>query len=118
MTVTVFVDTNVLLYALDPADLKKQEAALEWQAELWKRRLGRISFQVLQEFYAKSTRKWPGARDDLRSEIKNLLTWRPVTVDDATLDLSWRIQDRYQLSFWDSAHRGGREINQLPVSLD
>src|SRR5580692_603204 len=51
MTAPVFVDTNVFLYALDPFDLKKQEAARMWREELWKSRLGRISFQVLREFY-------------------------------------------------------------------
>ena len=51
MIAPVFVDTNVFIYALDDADRKKQAAAREWRAELWKRRQGRISFQVLQEFY-------------------------------------------------------------------
>ena len=46
MIAPVFVDTNVLIYALDEADLKKQQAARVWRAELWKSRRGRISFQV------------------------------------------------------------------------
>ncbi len=62
MTAPVFVDTNVLIYALDDADPKKQEAARLWRAELWKSRRGRISFQVLQEFYVRVTQKWPRAR--------------------------------------------------------
>ena len=36
MTAPVFVDTNVFLYALDRADLKKQQAARAWREELWK----------------------------------------------------------------------------------
>ena len=102
MTALVFVDTNVLLYALDPADLKKQQAARAWRAELWKNRLGRISFQVLQEFYVKATRKWPQARDETRAEVKDLLAWQPVTIDAAILERGWGLQDRYQLSFWDA----------------
>ena len=74
----VFVDTNVFLYALDHADRKKQAAARAWRAELWKNRLGRISFQVLQEFYVKATQKWPETRDEVRAEIKDLLAWQPV----------------------------------------
>lgn len=58
MTALVFVDTNVFIYALDRADLRKQQAARDWRAELWKSHRGRISFQVLQEFYVKVTRKW------------------------------------------------------------
>lgn len=102
MTVPVFVDTNVLIYALDEADPDKQHTARMWRAELWKTRLGRISFQVLQEFYAKVTRKWPKARQEARAEVRDLLAWQPVVVDDGILERSWKIQDRYQLSFWDA----------------
>jgi predicted nucleic acid-binding protein len=102
MTAPVFVDTNVLLYALDPADLKKQQAARAWRERLWKNRLGRVSFQVLQEFYVKASQKWPGARDEARAEVKDLLAWQPVMVDAAILERGWKLQDRYQLSFWDA----------------
>jgi predicted nucleic acid-binding protein len=102
MTAPVFVDTNVFLYALDRADQKKQRAAWTWREELWKSRLGRISFQVLQEFYVQATRKWPESRDEARAEVKDLLAWHPVTVDAAILERGWRLQDRYQLSFWDA----------------
>jgi predicted nucleic acid-binding protein len=102
MTAPVFVDTNVLIYALDAADLKKQEAARAWRAELWKSGRGRISYQVLQEFYAKVTQKWPGARREARAEVRDLLAWRPVAVDAGVLERAWTLQDRYQLSFWDS----------------
>jgi predicted nucleic acid-binding protein len=102
MTALVFVDTNVLLYALDRADLKKQQAAREWREELWKSRRGRISFQVLQEFYAKVTQKWPAGREEARAEVRDLLSWQPVAVDAAILERGWKIQDRYHLSFWDA----------------
>ena len=102
MTAPVFVDTNVFLYALDRAGLTKRQAARAWREELWKNRLGRISFQVLQEFYVKATQKWPQGRDQARAEVKDLLAWQPVQVDAAILDRGWRLQDRYQLSFWDA----------------
>ncbi len=102
MIAPVFVDTNVLIYALDDADLEKQAAARDWRAELWRRRQGRISFQVLQEFYAKVTHKWPNVRQQARSEVRDLLAWRPVSVDSGILDHAWKIQDRYQMSFWDA----------------
>jgi predicted nucleic acid-binding protein len=102
MTAPVFVDTNVFLYALDWEDPKKQEAARAWRAALWKSRLGRISFQVLQEFYVKSTQKWPDNRDEARAEVKDLLAWQPVMVDASILERGWKLQDRYQLSFWDA----------------
>jgi predicted nucleic acid-binding protein len=102
MTAPVFVDTNVLIYALDEADPQKQQTARAWRAALWQSRWGRVSFQVLQEFYVKVTRKWPEARQQARAEVRDLLAWRPVSVDDRILERSWKIQDRYQLSFWDA----------------
>lgn len=102
MSAPVFVDTNVLIYAVDTFDRTKHEAARAWRAELWKSKRGRVSFQVLQEFYAKVTQKWPSAREDARAEIRDLMKWKPVVVDDVTLERGWKIQERYRLSFWDS----------------
>ena len=102
MTAPVFVDSNVFLYAMDEADPMKQQAARNWRTELWKNRLGRISFQVLSEFYVNAVRKLPGARDEARAEVRDLLAWNPVVVDAALIERGWKVQDRYRLSFWDS----------------
>jgi predicted nucleic acid-binding protein len=102
MSAPVFVDTNVLIYALDAANPGKQAAARAWRAELWRSRRGRVSYQVLQEFYVKVTQKWPTARQEARAEVRDLLAWQPVAVDGAMLDRGWAIQDRYQISFWDA----------------
>lgn len=102
MTAVVFVDTNVFLYALDRSEPQKQDAARAWRAILWKSRLGRTSFQVLQEFYANVAYKWPEARNEARAEVRDLLSWRPVAVNQAILEHGWKLQDRYSLSFWDS----------------
>jgi predicted nucleic acid-binding protein len=102
MNAPVFVDTNVFIYALDENDPKKQIAARAWRDEMWRSRRGRISFQVLQEFYVKVVRKWPQAMEQARSEMRDLLAWRPVVIDAAILESAWKIQDRYQFSFWDA----------------
>ena len=102
MTALVFVDSNVLIYAVDEADQKKHESARLWRSELCKSRCGRVSFQVLQEFYANVSRKWPPAREQARAEIRGLLAWHPVVIDAETLESAWKMQDRFQLSFWDS----------------
>ena len=98
----VFVDSNVFLYAVDEADPDKQRIARNWRAELWKSRRGRVSFQVLGEFYVNALRKRPAARDEARAEVRDLLAWNPVVTDAALLQRGWKIQDRYQLSYWDA----------------
>jgi predicted nucleic acid-binding protein len=102
MTAPVFVDSNVFLYAVDEADQKKQRAARNWRAELWKSRRGRVSFQVLGEFYVNAIRLLPKARDEARAEIRDLLAWNPVVTDAAVLEYGWKLQDRYRLSYWDA----------------
>ena len=102
MTAPVFVDSNIFLYAVDDGDPRKQRVARDWRAELWKSRLGRVSFQVLNEFYVNAVRLKLDARDDARAEIRDLLTWNPVVVDATVIERGWKLQDRYQLAFWDS----------------
>lgn len=102
MIAPVFVDSNVLLYALDDADAGKQQAAREWRSVLWRNRMGRVSFQVLGEFYVNAIRLRPAARQDAREEVRDLLAWRPVITDAALLERGWKLQDRYRLSYWDS----------------
>ena len=98
----VFVDSNVLLYAVDEADPDKQRVARNWRAELWKSRRGRVSFQVLGEFYVNAVRKQPEAREEARAELRDLLAWNPVVTDAALLERGWTLQDRYHLSYWDA----------------
>jgi predicted nucleic acid-binding protein len=98
----VFVDSNVFLYAVDEADPNKQRIARKWREELWKSRRGRVSFQVLGEFYVNAVRKRPAAREEARAEVRDLLAWNPVVTDAALLERGWKLQERYQLSYWDA----------------
>lgn len=104
MTVSVFVDTNVLVYARDRTDEAKHHRALEWLAALWEERAGRVSWQVLQEYYVTVTRKLDPPRDsvDAREDVTSLVTWKPVPVDVRVVDAAWTIEDRYGLSWWDA----------------
>ncbi len=102
MTGPIFVDTNVLLYAVDNADPAKHHRARQWRTDLWKSGSGRTSYQVLEEFYVNVCRLMPEAREHARAEIRDLLAWRPVVVDDALIELAWETQDRYRVSFWDA----------------
>jgi predicted nucleic acid-binding protein len=44
MTATIFVDTNVLLYARDSSEPKKQPIAARWLEALWEQHRGRLSY--------------------------------------------------------------------------
>jgi predicted nucleic acid-binding protein len=100
----VFVDTNVLLYSEDGADADKQSRALAWLKELWTRRCGRLSTQVLSEFYVNATRKLKPAMPsgDARAEVRRYQRWHPWQVDQATIEAAWAVESRYKLGFWDA----------------
>ena len=100
----VFVDTNVLLYSEDGAHRAKQARAVEWLHALWLRRLGRLSTQVLNEFYANATHKIkpPMPQGDARAEVRRYQRWQPWLLDHATVETAWSVQSRFGLSYWDA----------------
>jgi predicted nucleic acid-binding protein len=104
MTDRVFVDTNVLVYSRDASEPAKQRQAMAWMDHLWRRQTGRLSFQVLNEFYVTVTQKLqPGMEvHSAREDVRLLLSWGPTQLDARVLETAWRIQDRYKLSYWDA----------------
>ncbi len=100
---TVFVDTNVLLYAQDPRDAHKRERAEQWLAWCWQDRRARLSTQVLNELYANLRRVAPRLPvDQARSLVRRYRAWNPWVVDQDTVDIAWSLQDRFSLSYWDA----------------
>lgn len=117
MNAKVFVDTNILLYARDSMQQTKRPIAHAWMAALWHNRHGRLSFQVLQEYYVNVTQKLkPGLPTALaRQDVRNLLAWHPVKNDAALIEAAWALADRYGFSWWDAqivaaARRAGCQI--------
>jgi predicted nucleic acid-binding protein len=53
----IFVDTNILLYSRDTSEPEKQAIATVMLTELWVMRNGRLSVQVLNEYFVNVTRK-------------------------------------------------------------
>lgn len=100
---TVFVDTNVLLYAQDPREPARRKAAESWLAACWQGQCGRLSTQVLNELYANLRRVAPSLPvEQARAMVQRYRAWGAVPVDDALVDDAWRLQDRYSFSFWDA----------------
>ena len=104
MTVPVFVDTNVFVYLHDDSEPQKKTRADEWISLLVCGRSGRVSFQVLQEFYATLTSKRRLNVDavEARSIVRELAAWKPIAIDLAMLNRAWGLQDRFSLSWWDA----------------
>ena len=104
MSGLVFVDTNLLVYVRDRTEEDKQRRAAEWMAALWDTRRGRLSIQVLQEYYVTVTRKLdpPRTLEEAREDVLSLRAWEPAPVDENLLLDGWTVQDRYGFSWWDA----------------
>lgn len=104
MNARVFVDTNILLYARDSGQPMKQPIAHDWMRALWQSREGRLSFQVLNEYYVNVTQKLkPGLPIEIaRQDVRALLAWNPAKSDAGLLESAWVLADRYGFSWWDA----------------
>lgn len=102
MTDVVFVDTNILIYAHDQAAGQKRERAARALERLWDEQTGRVSVQVLQEFYVTITQKLAGARATAREVIRTYTPWVHYPTTPETILRASEIAELAQLSFWDA----------------
>ncbi len=99
-----FVDTNILVYARDSSETEKQAGAERWLAKLWAHELGRLSAQVMNEYYVTVTRKLkPGlSKEQARADLRGLTVWQPLEISTTLIESAWDIQDQYGYSWWDT----------------
>jgi len=118
----VFVDTSVLILSEDGADAVRRERALAWLRELWQRRSGRISTQVLNDFYRwVTTRIQPAMPNgDARAEVRRYQHWQPWAIDHATVESAWSIESRFGLAYADALIVSAAKAQgcELLLSLD
>ena len=97
-----FVDTNIFVYAFDRTAGAKRDAAQAILTRLWTERSGCISLQVLQEFYAVTTKKLAMPPNEALAHVEQLGKW---TVHRPNLDdliLAIRLHREKKISFWDA----------------
>jgi predicted nucleic acid-binding protein len=104
MTDAVFVDTNILIYARDSGQRRKQLLAMECLKTLWHQRAGRTSMQVLSECYVTMTRKLNPSmnKDDAWDYVQALMSWNPQPIDRDVVEGAREIERRYRTSWWDA----------------
>lgn len=114
---TVFFDTNVLVYLFDnDAPAKRELARALFQRHVQQGSL-LISTQVLQDLYVTLTRKLavPVPESDAREVIASLAELPVVQNDAPTILAAIDLSQRRQFSFWDAliieaARRGGATV--------
>ncbi|MDQ6972434.1 MAG: PIN domain-containing protein [Mariprofundaceae bacterium] len=99
-----FVDTNIFVYSRDASEPEKQDKAKLWLTQLWQQEAGRISTQVMNEYYVTVTQKLkPGlSKEQARSDLRALTVWQPLDISTQLIESAWDVQDQYAYSWWDS----------------
>lgn len=114
------VDANILVYAYDRSEIKKQVKARDVLDWLHSSQLGFLSTQVLGEFYNAVTRNVaaPLTRAEASAEVeKHLRVWRVLIVTPAIVLEAARGSATHQLAYWDSQIWATAKLNQIPVVL-
>ncbi len=103
-TTVLFVDTNVLLYAISTAPEERAKAAIA--RGILERRDLALSVQVLQELYVQATRE--SRRDRLRHDqaVRLIESFCRYPVQELTLAIvraALGTRTRWEISYWDAA---------------
>ena len=103
MSAIVFVDTHILIYAHDADAGLKRERSVQSIRRLWDAGSGRLSVQVLQEFYVNVTRKLatPVATSTAREVVNTYGAWIRAAPTADTVVRAADIAEMAQISFWD-----------------
>jgi predicted nucleic acid-binding protein len=114
----VLVDTNLLVYAWDPGDVRKQETAIATLDGLHSARAGRLSVQSLAEFFAAITRgKKPRLTPARAAEQVAALaaSWPVLDVTPLVVIEATRGVEHHRLAYWDAQLWATARLNQVPV---
>jgi predicted nucleic acid-binding protein len=97
-----FIDTNLLLYSFDGETPAKRARAQEWLDFLWHHRTGRLSWQVLHEFYPNAVKKMGLTPGDARNAVRRFREWNPLDTTGGLIERAWEWMDEAQLAYWDA----------------
>lgn len=99
---TVLVDTSILVYANDVANLERQVKARQCIRSTLIEGNGVLTTQVLAEFWVTVTMKLPQPLERARAleQMRLFSSFLILPVDHATILSALHLQERYSLSYW------------------
>ncbi len=100
----VFLDTNILVYAYDRHDPRKQRLAQSLLLSVIENESGALSVQVLGEFFSVVTRqiKQPMTPDEAKEAIELFSNLPIQEIDLAMVERAIDTQKIYRISYWDA----------------
>ncbi len=98
----IFIDTNIIVYANDNRDGRKQKNAINVIKNLMKQGNGTISTQVLQEYAFVALVKLKQTHDVVMRQINLLESFEVVNQTSEQIKRAIEIKHLYQIGFWDA----------------
>ena len=98
-----FIDTNILVYANDSRERKKQKTCVELISAALRSHQGVVSSQVLSEYANVALTKLGQPPRVVRRQLEILSTLRVVSLTPELIIRAIEIKDLYGLSFWDAS---------------
>jgi|RhiMetdeSRZDD1v2_1073273.scaffolds.fasta_scaffold00766_4 predicted nucleic acid-binding protein len=100
--ISCFVDTNILIYTVDPAEPEKRQQAVGWLTRVIRSHTLVLSPQSLNECYrAVTDRRGLMPRADARRFIAALAPFCSAPAGFVVSREAWRIQDAFAFGWWD-----------------
>jgi predicted nucleic acid-binding protein len=116
----VLIDTNVVIYAYDPRDSRKQAVALSTLDVLARTGRGRLSTQVLGEFFVVATQKLdpPLTAAEGCEQVEALaMAWPVLPITPLVpMEAARGVRD-HRLPYWNAQLWATARLNQLPIVL-
>lgn len=97
-----FIDTNVLVYADDAFDPRKQRLAIDLLVSLRRQRRAVLSIQVLQEYFVIATGKLKLQADFARRRIEQFSRFEIVRPDAGLVLAAIDLHRLNRISLWDA----------------
>ena len=114
----ILIDTNLLIYLFDQNEPVRQSRATEVLDQLELMGLGRLSVQILAEFFSVSTRKLSPPLSSNEALVQVNLFTRVWPVFDLTLlivlEAARGVRD-YQMSYYDAQIWATARLNQISI---
>lgn len=98
----IFIDTNILVYAMDNFDPAKQEKCRMLLKDTLNESQGVISTQVMQEFYVTATKKLGADPLSIKNILHSFERFEIVIINQALIYEAVDCCLINRLSFWDS----------------
>ena len=102
MTGLAFLDTNIFVYADDASAPRKQARAIQLISEHQRRGSAVVSLQVMQEYFAASTRRLGVDPELAQRKVELLARGRVVHFAEGDVIAAIELHRLTRISFWDA----------------